>query len=82
MMRTNEINIRDPYILLHGDRYYLYGTRSASCWGLMDGFDCYVSDDLENWSDPSRFSITMAISGRTEATGRRNATFTGMPFIW
>lgn len=52
MMKTNEINIRDPYILLHDDRYYLYGTRSASCWGPMDGFDCYVSDDLENWSGP------------------------------
>ena len=51
-MKTNEINIRDPYVLLHEDRYYLYGTRSESCWGEADGFDCYVSSDRENWEGP------------------------------
>jgi hypothetical protein len=51
-MKTNEINIRDPYVLLHEDRYYLYGTRSESCWGEADGFDCYVSADRENWEGP------------------------------
>ncbi len=51
-MKTREINIRDPYVLLHKEKYYLYGTRSATCWGLADGFDCYVSEDLENWSEP------------------------------
>lgn len=51
-MRTDEINIRDPYILLHEGVYYLYGTRSATCWGLADGFDCYTSRDLENWEGP------------------------------
>lgn len=51
-MRTNEINIRDPYILLHEDRYYLYGTRSETCWGEADGFDCYISADRENWEGP------------------------------
>ena len=51
-MKTNEINIRDPYILLHDSKYYLYGTRSESCWGEADGFDCYVSEDRENWDGP------------------------------
>jgi hypothetical protein len=51
-MKTDEINIRDPYILCHEEKFYLYGTRSATTWGLADGFDCYVSDDLENWEDP------------------------------
>jgi hypothetical protein len=51
-MKTQEINIRDPYILLHGDVYYLYGTRSATCWGEADGFDCYRSRDLEDWEGP------------------------------
>jgi hypothetical protein len=51
-MKTNEINIRDPYVLLHEDRYYLYGTRSESCWGEAEGFDCYVSADRENWEGP------------------------------
>lgn len=52
-MKTNEINLRDPYVLLHDGRYYLYGTRSETCWGEADGFDCYVSDDRENWEGPT-----------------------------
>ena len=51
-MKTNEINIRDPYVLLHQGRYYLYGTRSETCWCEADGFDCYVSSDRENWEGP------------------------------
>ena len=51
-MKTQEINIRDPFVLLHEGRYYLYGTRSASCWGEADGFDCYVSADRVNWDGP------------------------------
>lgn len=52
MLKTSEVNIRDPYILIHGDTYYLYGTRSETCWGPADGFDCYVSKDCENWEGP------------------------------
>ena len=48
-MNREKVNIRDPYILLHEGIYYLYGTRSATCWGEADGFDCYKSEDLENW---------------------------------
>ena len=51
-MKRDEINIRDPYVLVSGGKYYLYGTRSATCWGSADGFDCYVSSDLENWEGP------------------------------
>lgn len=51
-MKTSEVNIRDPFVLVHGGKYYLYGTRSATCWGPADGFDCYVSADLENWEGP------------------------------
>ena len=51
-MKTNEINIRDPFVLLHDGRYYLYGTRSETCWGEADGFDVYVSEDRENWEGP------------------------------
>lgn len=32
--------------------YYLYGTRSATCWGPADGFDCYTSQDLVSWDGP------------------------------
>lgn len=56
-MKLSEINIRDPFILPDGGKYYMYGTRGKNCWensanaeGM--GFDVYVSDDLENWSEP------------------------------
>lgn len=51
-MKTNEVNIRDPFVLTHDGKYYLYGTRSATCWGPADGFDCYISEDLEHWDGP------------------------------
>lgn len=51
-MRRKEVNIRDPYILQHEGLYYMYGTRSATCWGPADGFDCYISEDLEEWEGP------------------------------
>lgn len=51
-MKLSDINIRDPYILLHEGTYYLYGTRSATCWGKAEGFDCYFSRDLEEWEGP------------------------------
>ena len=52
-MRLNEINIRDPYVLIRDDTYYLYGTRGERCWGPDDGLDCYTSKDLENWEGPT-----------------------------
>jgi len=51
-MKLEQINIRDPYILLHEDIYYLYGTRAHSCWGKADGFDCYTSQNLSDWDGP------------------------------
>ena len=51
-MRANEINIRDPFVLVHGGKYYLYGTRSETCWGPAEGFDCYVSSDMKSWDGP------------------------------
>lgn len=51
-MKREDINIRDPYVLVDNGKYYLYGTRSDTCWGEAFGFDCYVSDDLENFEGP------------------------------
>lgn len=52
-MKCNEINIRDPYVLLYDGKYYMYGTRSETAFvGEAYGFDVYVSSDLENWSEP------------------------------
>ena len=51
-MKREEINIRDPYVLTYGNKYYLYGTRSATCWSKADGFDCYVGDSLDEFEGP------------------------------
>ena len=51
-MKREEINIRDPFVLVHDGKYYLYGTRGATCWGDADGFDCYVGTDLEEFEGP------------------------------
>ena len=52
MLSLSQINIRDPFVLLAQDTYYLYGTRGETCWGPASGFDVYVSRDLETWSEP------------------------------
>ncbi len=51
-MKTNEINIRDPYVMVADNTYYLYGTRSRTCWSEADGFDCYTSQNLIDWDGP------------------------------
>ncbi len=50
-MKFKDINIRDPYVLIHENKYYLYGTRGETAWTRAYGLDVYVSDDLENWSE-------------------------------
>ncbi len=51
-MKRKDINIRDPYVLVHDGKYYLYGTRSDTCWTEADGFDCYVGESLEEFEGP------------------------------
>ena len=52
-MKLQDIHIRDPFILLEGGRYYLYGCRGNEAWGKATGLDVYESDDLVSWSGPS-----------------------------
>lgn len=54
-MKTNEIQIRDPYILTDekGGLYYLFGTTDRNCWsGPGVGFNCFKSRDLKEWTGP------------------------------
>ena len=52
-MKREQIILRDPFVLPYEGKYYLYGTRSFTCWGEHAyGTDVYVSEDLENWSEP------------------------------
>ncbi len=51
-MKNCEINIRDPFVLYEGGKYYMYGTRARNFGRKTGGFDVYISTDLENWSAP------------------------------
>lgn len=50
-MKNRDINIRDPFVLFKDGKYYMYGTRAAHFGLASGGFDVYISEDLENWSD-------------------------------
>lgn len=49
-MKLSDINIRDPFILVADNKYYMFGTRCRKT--ELPGFDVYISDDLNEWSDP------------------------------
>lgn len=53
-MKNNEISIRDPFVLVDENKYFLYGTRAANFGQQTGGFDVYVGTDLENWSEPKQ----------------------------
>lgn len=71
-MKLNDINIRDPYIIKAEGKYYMYGTRSATTWSYGDGFDCYISEDLENWEVRRKYFTGRKDSSQTSSTGHRN----------
>ena len=51
-MKNREINIRDPFVLVYNDKYYMYGTRADNFGQKTGGFDVYIGTDLENWFEP------------------------------
>lgn len=53
MIKREDIQIRDPYVLVDDGTYYLYGTTDKNCWGDKgESFLSYKSNDLENWEGP------------------------------
>lgn len=51
-MKNKDIHIRDPFVLVHDGKYYMYGTRGANFGQGTGGVDVYIGTDLENWSEP------------------------------
>ena len=53
-MRREEIRIRDPFILPYQGKYYMYGTGIPGADDINEGrqFWCYISEDLQEWSEP------------------------------
>lgn len=54
MLKTADIQIRDPFILVSDGFYYLYGTTDKDCWDKAPGcgFDTYRSKNLADWEGP------------------------------
>lgn len=53
MILRQDIQMRDPFVYLQGDTYYLYGTTDADCWrGNGGGFSVYTSRDLISFDPP------------------------------
>lgn len=71
-MKKEDIFLRDPFVLVQGDKYYLYGTRSETAFvGEAYGFDVYTSTDLENWDGPFEVFHRPENFFSKKATGRR-----------
>lgn len=51
-MKKSDINIRDPFVLAEGGKFYMYGTRAKDFGTRVGGVDVYISSDLEDWSEP------------------------------
>ncbi|MDN5570079.1 MAG: glycoside hydrolase family 43 protein [Propionibacteriaceae bacterium] len=49
----DDIQMRDPFLLVDGDTHWLFGTTDRMIWfGPGTGFDAYSSADLESWHGP------------------------------
>ena len=53
-MKTQEIQIRDPFVVARQEdrKYYLFGSTDKNIWGPGTGFDVYVGSDLVEWEGP------------------------------
>ena len=59
-LTADDFWIRDPFVLLHDDLYYMYGT----CQTNVPGYGCYISPDLVHWAGPySVFTATPDFDG-------------------
>jgi|GEM_PF-1440952 len=50
-IKREDLPIRDPFVLLDHDRYYLLGTTGNDPWGHASTLMLYVSDDLEHFTE-------------------------------
>ena len=71
-MKTTDINIRDPYVLLHDGHYYLYGTRSATCGDLRRGLTVIRAMTLKIGMVHLKFLNAVRISSPHRISGHLN----------
>lgn len=53
-MQLSHIQIRDPFIVPRPaeGKYYMYGSTDKNIWQEGNGFELYVSKDLQEWDGP------------------------------
>ena len=52
-MKASEIRIRDPFVVVEEDAYYLFGSTDTNSWsGKAESFLCYRSVDLIDFENP------------------------------
>lgn len=47
MIKTEDLRVRDPFIVLHNDTYYLYRSYDLAIWS-------YKSKDMKIWEEPKK----------------------------
>ena len=82
LLKTGDIQNRDPFVLKENRNYYLFGSTDRDIWkGPGTGFDAYVGHDLEYWEGPyPAFRPDAGFWGRI-ISGRPKCTNTGAPGI-
>ena len=56
VVESDYLPIADPYVMLYEGKYYAYGT-GGTVEG--EGFACFSSDDLKNWTREGQAPITL-----------------------
>lgn len=70
VVESDYLPIADPYVMLYEGKYYAYGT-GGTVEG--EGFACFSSDDLKNWTREGQ-ALSAADSYVRGDSGRRRST--------
>jgi len=75
--KTNEIQIRDPFVLKENGSYYLFGSTDKNIWGqgTSVGFQAYKGEDLEHGKVLLMYFFRRKIIGERITFGRRRYIF-------
>ena len=70
VVESDYLPIADPYVMLYEGKYYAYGT-GGTVEG--EGFACFSSDDLKNWTREGQ-ALSAEIPTVRGDSGRRRST--------
>ena len=74
-MKREEIQIRDPFVLVENGIYYLIGTTGSDPWGEGSDLQLFVSRDLEEFEKRGVLvTLHIKISGRPSCTNTAENT--------